>query len=90
MTTSHLSRRALLGAGAVGSAALAADMSGLNLLRSPALASELKSNQKRVILLWLAGGASIDCNHVEACGMPPVPCRMSRKARSKRLSAPTT
>jgi uncharacterized protein (DUF1501 family) len=58
MTTSHLSRRALLGAGAVGSAALAADMSGLNLLRSEALASELRSNQKRVILLWLAGGAS--------------------------------
>jgi uncharacterized protein (DUF1501 family) len=58
MTNSHLSRRALLGAGAVGSAALAADMSGLNLLRSPALASELKSQQKRVILLWLAGGAS--------------------------------
>jgi uncharacterized protein (DUF1501 family) len=33
-------------------------MSGLNWLSTPALASELKKKQKRVILLWLAGGAS--------------------------------
>src|SRR5688500_16466266 len=33
-------------------------MSALNVLRNPALADELKSGQKRVILLWLAGGAS--------------------------------
>jgi hypothetical protein len=33
-------------------------MTLLNVLRSPALADELKRKQKRVILLWLAGGAS--------------------------------
>jgi uncharacterized protein (DUF1501 family) len=54
---STVSRRSFLGA-AAGSAALAADMSVLNVLRNPALAGELKSNAKRVILLWLAGGAS--------------------------------
>jgi uncharacterized protein (DUF1501 family) len=53
-----LSRRSFLSATAAGSAALAADMSVLNVLRNPALAAELKSGQKRVILLWLAGGAS--------------------------------
>src|SRR4029453_10399088 len=36
----------------------AADMSALNVLRYPALAAELKSSGKRVILLWLAGGGS--------------------------------
>src|SRR5439155_9816978 len=30
----------------------------LDVLKTPALAGELKKNQKRVILLWLAGGAS--------------------------------
>jgi hypothetical protein len=38
--------------------AAAADMTGLDLLSTPALAGEMKKNQKRVILLWLAGGAS--------------------------------
>ncbi|MCC9606200.1 DUF1501 domain-containing protein [Blastopirellula sp. JC733] len=33
-------------------------MSALNLLREPCLAAELKKQDKRVILLWLAGGAS--------------------------------
>src|SRR5262245_15949434 len=33
-------------------------MTGLECLSSPALAGELKKQQKRVILLWLAGGAS--------------------------------
>src|SRR5688500_19061051 len=33
-------------------------MSALNVLRNPALAGELKRGDKRVILLWLAGGAS--------------------------------
>ena len=33
-------------------------MTGLNVLSTPALAGELKKTQKRVILLWLAGGAS--------------------------------
>jgi hypothetical protein len=51
------SRRGFLGASAAG-AALAADMSGLNVLSNPALAGELKQQGKRVILLWLAGGAS--------------------------------
>ena len=52
-----LNRRGFLGAAAAGAAAVA-DMTQLNVLSSPALAGELKKNQKRVILLWLAGGAS--------------------------------
>jgi uncharacterized protein (DUF1501 family) len=52
-----VSRRGFLGAAAAGAAAFA-DMTGLNVLSSPALAGELKKKQKRVILLWLAGGAS--------------------------------
>jgi hypothetical protein len=43
---------------AAGVTAFAADMSGLNVLTTPALANELKKQQKRVIMLWLAGGAS--------------------------------
>jgi len=54
-----LNRRGFLGAAAAGIGAAAfADMTGLNVLSSPALAGELKKKQKRVILLWLAGGAS--------------------------------
>jgi len=53
-----ISRRGFLGtAAALGTAAFA-DMTQLNLLSNPALAGELKKQQKRVILLWLAGGAS--------------------------------
>jgi uncharacterized protein (DUF1501 family) len=44
-------------AAAVGAAA-AADMTKLDVLGTPALAGELKKGQKRVILLWLAGGSS--------------------------------
>lgn len=55
--TSPFSRRSFLTASAVGAAA-AADMTLLNSLASPALAGELKKQDKRVILLWLAGGAS--------------------------------
>ena len=51
-------RRGFLGTMAVGAAAFAADMTALNVLRSPALAAELKRKQKHVILLWLAGGSS--------------------------------
>jgi uncharacterized protein (DUF1501 family) len=51
-----LSRRAFLGAAA--GAALAADMTAINALAAPAVNGELRKNQKRVILLWLAGGAS--------------------------------
>src|SRR5579871_5428698 len=53
-----LDRRGFLGALGVGAAAFAADMTRLNALAAPALAGELKAKQKRVILLWLAGGAS--------------------------------
>jgi Protein of unknown function (DUF1501) len=54
-----MNRRHFLGttATAVG-AAFAADMTRLNVLSLPALAAELKSQQKSCILLWLAGGAS--------------------------------
>src|SRR5205085_7330060 len=53
-----ISRRAFLGSAAASITFAAADMSVLNVLKSPALASELRNNDKRVILLWLAGGAS--------------------------------
>jgi hypothetical protein len=53
-----LNRRGFLGAAATGTAALAADMTVLDLLKNPALAKEVKRKQKSVILLWLAGGAS--------------------------------
>jgi hypothetical protein len=52
------SRRQFLGAAMLGAGGLAADMTVLNVLRHPLLASELKQQGKRVILLWLAGGAS--------------------------------
>lgn len=55
----RVSRRGWLGATAtaVGTSAVA-DMTFLDVLQTPALAGELQSNQKSVILLWLAGGAS--------------------------------
>src|SRR5262245_39597593 len=53
-----LDRRGFLGTLAAGAAAFAADMTALNVLAAPALAGELKRQQKRVILLWLAGGSS--------------------------------
>ena len=53
-----ISRRGFLGGAAAIGAAAAADMTGLSILGSPTLAGELKKGQKRVILLWLAGGAS--------------------------------
>ena len=52
-----IDRRLFLGGATAGAAAFA-DMTGLNVLAAPALAGELKKTQKRVILLWLAGGAS--------------------------------
>jgi uncharacterized protein (DUF1501 family) len=51
------SRRRFLQSAAAGTIA-ASDMTFLNVLRTPALADELHRQQKRVILLWLAGGAS--------------------------------
>ncbi|MCA9063731.1 MAG: DUF1501 domain-containing protein [Planctomycetaceae bacterium] len=54
-----LSRRGFLGATAAGvSASFAADMGAIHGLRSAAMAEELRRGDKRVILLWLAGGAS--------------------------------
>jgi hypothetical protein len=53
-----MDRRRFLGAAAAGAAAFAADMTVLDVLKEPVLARELKSQEKRVILLWLAGGAS--------------------------------
>src|SRR5438094_1766333 len=52
-------RRGFLGSLAAGAAAFAADMTTpLNALAAPAVAGDLKKQEKRVILLWLAGGAS--------------------------------
>ena len=53
-----LTRRRFLGAAAAGAATLAADMTVLDALKNSAMAAELKKQQKHVILLWLAGGAS--------------------------------
>jgi hypothetical protein len=50
-------RRGFLGTLGV-SAAGFAGMTALNALQTPALAAELKKQQKRCILLWLAGGSS--------------------------------
>lgn len=53
------SRRGFLTASVGGvTASLVADMSAINALRGEAIAGELKKQDKRVILLWLAGGAS--------------------------------
>lgn len=53
-----LNRRGFLGSLAACASAFAADMTALSVLGSPALAAEMKKNEKRVILLWLAGGSS--------------------------------
>jgi uncharacterized protein (DUF1501 family) len=53
-----MDRRTFLGSAMQGSATLGAGAWGLNALRQPALAEVLKRREKRVILLWLAGGAS--------------------------------
>ena len=55
-----VSRRGFLGAAAAGAAAggFAQDMTVLDVLKNPAIAAEIKKQQKHVILLWLAGGAS--------------------------------
>src|SRR5215218_8842961 len=53
-----IDRRAILGGALAAGATLAADMTGLNALAAPDVNKALKKSQKRVILLWLAGGAS--------------------------------
>ncbi|MBL9080316.1 MAG: DUF1501 domain-containing protein, partial [Planctomycetales bacterium] len=58
MHNSSFSRRSFLGTTAAASAFAAADMTGLDLLARPAQAAAMKKQQKSVILLWLAGGAS--------------------------------
>ena len=58
MSNLHLPRRSFLGTAAAATACGAADMTLLNALRHPAHAAEMKKTDKRVILLWLAGGAS--------------------------------
>src|SRR4051812_17750344 len=52
-----MDRRAFLG-GAAAATALASDMTVLNALAAPDVNGALKKTQKRVILLFLAGGAS--------------------------------
>ena len=54
----EIGRRGFLGAVAAGAAAFAADMTVLEGLKQPAVAQALRKGQKRVILLWLAGGSS--------------------------------
>ena len=49
-----ISRRSFLGS----AAAFTGGAAGLTALSQPALAAELKKKDKRVIMLWLAGGAS--------------------------------
>jgi uncharacterized protein (DUF1501 family) len=51
-------RRAFLGGAVAAGATLAADMTAMNALAAPDVNGALKKTQKRVILLWLAGGAS--------------------------------
>ncbi|VTR91951.1 hypothetical protein : Uncultured bacterium genome assembly Metasoil_fosmids_resub OS=uncultured bacterium PE=4 SV=1: DUF1501 [Gemmata massiliana] len=53
-----VNRRGFLGGLAAAGAAVAADMTALNALAAPGVNGALKKTQKRVILLWLAGGAS--------------------------------
>ncbi len=53
-----LSRRSFLSGTLAGTAAVATGMTQLDVLKNPLLADELKRKEKRVILLWLAGGAS--------------------------------
>ncbi|MCE9563112.1 MAG: DUF1501 domain-containing protein [Planctomycetes bacterium] len=53
-----MNRRAFLGATGAAGVSLAADMTQLNALAAPGVNDALKKTQKRVILLWLAGGAS--------------------------------
>ncbi|MFP6693818.1 MAG: DUF1501 domain-containing protein, partial [Pirellulales bacterium] len=49
-----LTRRSFLGA----TAALTGGMTGISGLSNPAVADKIRKKDKRVIMLWLAGGAS--------------------------------
>ena len=39
-------------------------MTVLDVLKNPAIAAEIKKQQKHVILLWLAGGATVSYTHL--------------------------
>lgn len=54
----EISRRTFLGTLVTGTAALIGQSGAVHALAEPALTQALKANNKRVILLWLAGGAS--------------------------------
>lgn len=54
----EISRRAFIGTVFAGAAGLLGGSGAVNALAEPALTAALKANNKRVILLWLAGGAS--------------------------------
>ncbi len=54
----QLSRRGFLGAAAATGVGMFSDMTRLDALAESSISGELKKKQKRVILLWLAGGAS--------------------------------
>ncbi len=54
----RVNRRGFLGLSAAAGVSAFADMTGLDALTNTALAGEMKKDQKRIILLWLAGGAS--------------------------------
>lgn len=54
----QLSRRGLLATTAAGATAVAANMGAINALQAAPVTDALKKQDKRVILLWLAGGAS--------------------------------
>jgi hypothetical protein len=53
-----VSRRGFLSTVAAAGAAACTDMTALQALATPEVAGELRKNQKRCIVLWLAGGAS--------------------------------
>ncbi len=53
-----MDRRAFLGGAAAVGATVASDMTQLSVLAAPGANGALKKTQKRIILLWLAGGAS--------------------------------
>ena len=55
---STVNRRTFLGSAGTVSTAFAANMTVLDLLKNPVFADKVRRQQKRVILLWLAGGAS--------------------------------
>ena len=58
-STDHLlSRRSLLGAGGALAAGVAAGIPGLGALHSPLLGAELDKRRKRVLMIFLNGGAS--------------------------------